>query len=861
MNKKLMSETENKFTKVEIGEVAPAVNPSEYKYEVEKSSTTTHYFHLTETFDADKLGYIINNFTEFKHQLRWRARYDEIDPVKIITKYLERSRHGAVCVDYRQNRARGRHCAIGCMSLQCIPREIRHTISREFYYDIDMVNAHPVILSFLCHMFGFACPALDEYIANREELLKQIVNNDGKRVSRDSGKQIYLALTNGGNKDFSKLEQTTPHLLKYKAEMLQLHQHFAHKDPKEFEKVRTKRKKEGKDFNHKAGYMNTLLCDMENNLLMTMYDFFKRPKDAVLCFDGIMVRQGVKYDIDGCMEHLYKTFGIHMKIKQKTMDEHLDMSECVIPKYKYQSLEYYTDFRNLVKKKVVYPEWIEEWSNNSLILIEGDGRGFFLTRNPRVIVLGDKSTETRDEWKPVKLEDVEKSLKVKVSVINIFKDFEFSAKYRAMKPKDKKELNMDKSTIEKLTLQYIYGTLGVCSNRLGNGYLTHIMEEREIKSYNTTDFFPYLKSKGCPPLEDAFNIFTQFPMDSDEIKDAGSKFEDSLLYKHLQEDFFNGCKDEMNHFLDHIADILQDPAQIKGTSHLFYSPQGCGKGMLFKFMSKLLGISNVVSIVNTDTYFDKNFNSDVANKVLKVFEEVSEKGSAFKNHNRLKGEQTAENERVEPKGIDPYYNRHCARFWYFTNNENSLFIENDDRRHSLHRISPKHANNYKYFKPIWAEIKDEKFLTGAFKFFSTRKYDEKNVINAFTTTYKKEQKNANLPKGVKFILTFVESEFEKVEDKCIKISSNVLKNEYKQYCERQGTKYQVSAFNTQIKKIGIDPPKQVRVKGEDGESVKKFCYMLNLSKLQDDMRVFLRDDAYVLKVGDMVDEVNANELF
>jgi hypothetical protein len=27
-----MSETENKFTKVEIGEVAQAVNPSEYKY-------------------------------------------------------------------------------------------------------------------------------------------------------------------------------------------------------------------------------------------------------------------------------------------------------------------------------------------------------------------------------------------------------------------------------------------------------------------------------------------------------------------------------------------------------------------------------------------------------------------------------------------------------------------------------------------------------------------------------------------------------------------------------------------------------------------------------------------------------------
>jgi hypothetical protein len=45
-------------------------------------------------------------------------------------------------------------------------------------------------------------------------------------------------------------------------------------------------------------------------------------------------------------------------------------------------------------------------------------------------------------------------------------------------------------------------------------------------------------------------------------------------------------------------------------------------------MSKLLGVSNIISIINTDTYFDKNFNSDISNKLLKVFEEVSEKGSA-----------------------------------------------------------------------------------------------------------------------------------------------------------------------------------------------------------------------------------------
>jgi hypothetical protein len=102
-------------------------------------SSKNQYMTLTETFDADKLAFISNNPLKFKDQMRWRERYDQNDPFKIIKKYLRRSRHGKVQVDYRQNNGKGRYCAMGSMSLQTIPREIRHTISRDFYYDVDMV--------------------------------------------------------------------------------------------------------------------------------------------------------------------------------------------------------------------------------------------------------------------------------------------------------------------------------------------------------------------------------------------------------------------------------------------------------------------------------------------------------------------------------------------------------------------------------------------------------------------------------------------------------------------------------------------------------------------------------------------------
>ena len=60
---------------------------------------------------------------------------------------------------------------------------------------------------------------------------------------------------------------------------------------------------------------------------------------------------------------------------------------------------------------------------------------------------------------------------------------------------------------------------------------------------------------------------------------------------------FSKDEGELNHFLDHMADSVQDPAHIKGTSHLFYSQQGTGKGLLAAFMCKLIGNSNVAMII------------------------------------------------------------------------------------------------------------------------------------------------------------------------------------------------------------------------------------------------------------------------
>jgi len=845
-------------------------------YSIESKMSNTQFIDSEEIFNPDYLQYIINNYDKFKDK-KWDSeerRATIIDPLILSRKYLTRSRHGKIPVKYKQKGGKGRFCAVGSVSLQNMPKAIRHSIANQYYIDIDVKNAHPIFLLYLCKYKGFACSYLEHYITNRVKCLKEITFNGV--YDREQAKNLYLCLTNGGCSSFYKVDKQTEHIIGYKKELENLHKLFASLNNEEFQKVKQKRIKDNKDYNHEAAYMNTLLCDIENTILMAMYEFFGKPKNVVYCFDGLMLpcckdndpkNYGtVTYDIEGCTKHIQNKFNMPLfELCIKDMDQgynHFLFNE--VPKYITPRLEYYGDFKkNLINDSGVYQEWVDEWIDNALKLIENKGKMFFITRNKEITTFSDKTQEIRDSWVSRRPYDIYESIGVTCKIINEEYDYKISKEYSQLDKKEQKKYLFDnhisKNDIVKIITPFNFHYLYSKKESDGKGYLNYIIQNRKIETYNSVDFYPLLQRKDNPPLEDVFNIFTEFPYESVDIEPSVD-FEKSLLYKHLQKDFFNNDEGELNHFLDHIADLIQDPAQIKGTSHLFYSRQGCGKGLLFKFMTKLLGVANVVSITNTDSYFNKNFNSDVSNKLLKVFEEVSEKGSAFKNHNRLKGEQTSETERVEPKGVDAYYNRHCARFWYCTNNANSLYIESDDRRHTLHKISSAHQNDYDYFKPIWDEIKDPVFLKSSFEYFCDREYEEKNVMNAYTTQYKKEQKDANLASGIKFIINFVKRKFEHIEDKTIKVMSSTIKESYKSYCENRGQKYHISTLNTQIRKIGIEKPSRYNI-NVNGEKMVKYCYKINTYKLQEEMKRFLQDDKYSLDIGtEDIEEIDEGDV-
>jgi hypothetical protein len=565
---------------------------------------------------------------------------------------------------------------------------------------------------------------------------------------------------------------------------------------------------------------------------MDMYKYFGSPKNCVLTFDGLLLDKTKKYNLKGCIKFIIEKYKIdNFNIVEKSMiDDVLNIPNDIIP-YNNFSLNYFSDFRNLLNKNV-HLEWVIEWMINSIKLIENSGKFYFITKEKKEIQK-DNNIIISEQWLIRNKSDIMNSLKVNCGIINTAHDRVFYNEYLLMDDKEKKKYKND---IRKD--KFVYDKLDDSKT----GFLKDHIMNRTIDSYNSMDYYPKLRDQNIK-LIDTFNTFCNFPFDNDN-KYNDFDFINSRLYNHLKTDFFNNDQDEFNHFLDHIADIIQDPANIKGSSHLFYSKQGTGKGMLLYFMERLLGVNNTLTVLNIDNYFDSNFNSQNTNKLLKVFEEVSEKGSGYKNHNRLKAEITSKIERIEPKGIDAYNNRHCARYWFFTNNESALFIEADDRRNTLHKVSSEHSNNYEYFKPIWQDIDNDDFMRSSFLFFKNRKYEYKNVINSYLTDYKRDQKLSNINSIYKFTLNFIQDNFNKIVNEDYYISIDDLKNKYNLYCQDNNIKSNISTLNKYLEKVNIiRKQKQINNK-------KKYYYLFNTYDLQNKFIEMFKDTEFLLKFND-----------
>lgn len=176
-------------------------------------------------------------------------------------------------------------------SVQGLSKPIRGLLMKHTT-DIDMKNAHPVILKYVCKKHNIRCPMLTDYVSNRDEILTNFGN-------KEEGKIAYLCAMNSNelnkkikNKDFKAFDEEMK-FLQNQISSLPDYQEIRSMVPSD------------KKYNWNGSTMNRVLCMYENMILQSCISALNKRsiEIQVLMFDGLMI-SGNYYDNSELLEYI-----------------------------------------------------------------------------------------------------------------------------------------------------------------------------------------------------------------------------------------------------------------------------------------------------------------------------------------------------------------------------------------------------------------------------------------------------------------------------------------------------------------------------------------------------------------------------
>jgi hypothetical protein len=175
-------------------------------------------------------------------------------------------------------------------SIQGLSSKVRGFLLNEITTDIDMKNAHPVILKYLCKVHKTDCANLSYYITNRDSVLERL----GKEYKTEFLKAVNTDKTNKKIKDdFFKNFDAECKTIQNKLTSLDCYKHIVNTVPL------------NKEYNWLGSAINRILCVYENKILQEAISFInsKQIEICSLMFDGLMV-YGNYYDNDELLVEL-----------------------------------------------------------------------------------------------------------------------------------------------------------------------------------------------------------------------------------------------------------------------------------------------------------------------------------------------------------------------------------------------------------------------------------------------------------------------------------------------------------------------------------------------------------------------------
>ena len=291
---------------------------------------------LYETVDIDVLDKLINSSLLLTYTSKTQSvlgfKYEYESEKQQLQAYRNLiTPEGFAKVTYKKSDIRyGRSNPVKSLSQFSIRRQIRHTLSRYEYVDVDINNCHPTILYQIMKANNIECKCLESYVENREywfDLIKNaydLKNNinviKDHNMLKDLCKLLFIRLLYGGSLHQWKVDsdinidcKTPVELTKFIREVEVHSQTIADHNPNLYKLVKDKKikskiidedgyyiqkdkvkNKKKTKFNINGSVTSYFLQEVEIRILELMFIYsaensYITQNNCVLCADGIMI--------------------------------------------------------------------------------------------------------------------------------------------------------------------------------------------------------------------------------------------------------------------------------------------------------------------------------------------------------------------------------------------------------------------------------------------------------------------------------------------------------------------------------------------------------------------------------------------
>ena len=755
-----------------------------------------------ETFDHEALQMILDNQNHYKTLMRESCfSSDTYCPFKLSSDYINKAKiyKDGLCkikVNYQQSGClKNRYFADKSLSMQNLPREIRWTIGHKYYWDLDIVNCHPVVLKYLCKGWNIDTPVLNKYVSDRKAFIKKI------GLDYEVGKLKLISIIDGNG-------NSNPKLAKFHEEMKNIREKISKLRPKEYKIL----KEIGKD-NPPGSLISHVMSEVENDIIQFMVKYLKNNKiiknNCVLCFDGIMVlKKNIKNnkvlnsllrDLEKAVNTNWKGLGMKLKVKKmksmplpKSTDsgftkedimalagDELD-SECILDEKK-------DDKKDVIKSEKIGNEYLSDDSYFWYDFMHGG-------------VLDS-------------IDDIKNYLKENINRV-MFKTYEGGYYVRKISktgmfyidpkcPAENFQYTEKKyNKIGKLISEELKGIS--LSTLLGKEGLSGC-----VNTYNKMTFDPSFRGE----RNRQFNTWTGFNaklLDKDQVDESKCKLVLDAIY-----DIWAAKDDAIyKYILSWFNHIFTKPYEKSKVVIVLNSPEKqIGKGILINdFLIKLVfGDNYAMGLAGLDTVASK-FNEILMNKMFINCDELSSlQGNNFHAlFDKLKNKITDPTMQIEIKGGKSFIYPDFSNFIYCTNNDFTIKIEEGDARYFITQCSPCHKGDFKYYNDLSSTFNDET----ANHFFSYIYYmqDPVEIRNIIETPLKREMMINCLSTPKKFIYSIKEirnddEDYEKFDWKYSmknnsKIKASLFYNYYNKFCDEEGERsLSKTKFGREIKTL------------------------------------------------------------